>query len=75
MLEIKSFCFGPFGTNTYVLNDEQGNILLVDPACASPYEQQMLLAYIEKLTANGQQLTTILATHGHLDHLWGAAWA
>ena len=75
MLEIKSFCFGPFGTNTYVLNDEQGNILLVDPACASPYEQQMLLAYIENLTANGQQLTAILATHGHLDHLWGAAWA
>jgi len=74
MLQIKSFTFGPFETNTYVVSDGQ-NVLLIDPACSNEYEQQELLAYISKLTANSQQPIAILSTHGHLDHLWGAKWA
>lgn len=74
MLEIKYFTFGPFQTNTYVVSDEQ-HILLIDPACSNEYEQQQLLRYIEKLTANSQKPIAIVATHGHLDHLWGAKWA
>ena len=75
MLEIKRFVFGPFETNCYVVSDEQ-QILLVDPACSNEYEQQQLLTYIEnqKSKIQNPQLS-ILATHGHLDHLWGAAWA
>ena len=72
MLEIKSFCFGPFGTNTYVIRDKEDSAILVDPACASPYEEQVLRTY---LTHQGIDHLTIIATHGHLDHLWGAAWA
>ena len=72
MLEIKSFCFGPFGTNTYVVREEQGKALLVDPACSCDYEEQVLLRYIQ---AENLQVKAIIATHGHLDHLWGAAWA
>ena len=74
MLEIKSFTFGPFQTNTYVVHDEQ-QILVVDPACSNEYERQQLLRYVEKLMANSQKPIAILATHGHLDHLWGAKWA
>ena len=74
MLEIKSFIFGPFETNCYVVSDEQ-HVLLIDPACAYEWEQQELLRYVEKLKANSQQPIAIIATHGHLDHLWGAAWA
>ena len=73
MLEIKSFVFGPFGTNTYVVNNGQ-QVLLVDPACSNPYEEQVLLRYIEKLSIFNFQFS-IIATHGHLDHLWGAKWA
>ena len=73
MLQIKSFVFGLFQTNTYVVNDEQGNILLIDPACATAYEKQQLLNYINRQSSNRQ--LSIVATHGHLDHLWGAAWA
>ena len=82
MLEIKSFNFGSFGTNTYVVSSKAqagngGTVLLIDPACSSPYEQQMLLHYVNSLPfREGQGLgLQILATHGHLDHLWGAAWA
>ena len=82
MLEIKSFNFGSFGTNTYVVSSKAqagngGTVLLIDPACSSPYEQQMLLHYVSSLPfREGQGLGfQIIATHGHLDHLWGAAWA
>ena len=68
MLEIKTFEVGSFGTNMYLVSDESG-LLLIDPACSSLYEQQMLY---RSVNASG---LTILATHGHLDHLWGAAWA
>ena len=73
MLEIKSFVFGPFGTNTYVVNNGQ-QVLLVDPACSNPYEEQMLYRYIEDLRLKIEDFR-IIATHGHLDHLWGAKWA
>lgn len=82
MLEIKSFEFGPFGTNTFVLSSspsgEAGNgfILLVDPACSNQYEQQQLYAYISNLESQYTNCQLqIVATHGHLDHLWGAKWA
>ena len=75
MLEIKRFVFGPFETNCYVVSDEQ-QILLVDPACAYESEQQQLLTYIENQKSKIKNLQlSIVATHGHLDHLWGAAWA
>ena len=73
MLEIKSFVFGPFGTNTYVVNDGQ-QVLLIDPACSNPYEEQVLLRYIESIQPSVVSIQ-IIATHGHLDHLWGAKWA
>lgn len=73
MLEIKCFEFGPFGTNTYVVSDES-HVLLVDPACSNQYEQQQLYAYIDRIQKSEIRIQ-IIATHGHLDHLWGAKWA
>ena len=72
-MKVERFIFGPFQTNTYVVSDDR-YILLVDPACYTPYEQQQLYRYIENLSPFNFHLS-ILATHGHLDHLWGAAWA
>ena len=83
MLEIKSFCFGPFQTNTYVLSfsnsslsEAAHSIIIVDPACSCQYEQQQLYAYIENLKSKIKNpKLSLIATHGHLDHLWGATWA
>ena len=80
MLNVERFIFGPFETNTYVVSsfpsgeDGRGFILLIDPACSNDYEQQELLDYIEQLPITNYKLQ-IVATHGHLDHLWGAKWA
>ncbi len=72
-LQIQSFDFGPFGTNTYVVSTEK-NVLLIDPACSNEYERKALLDYINSLDIPHSTFH-IIATHGHLDHLWGAAWA
>ena len=78
MLEIKTFEVGSFGTNMYLVSNESG-LILIDPACSSLYEQQMLLRALPVFPPlrgdRGGLGLTILATHGHLDHLWGAAWA
>lgn len=73
-MKIEQFTFGPFGTNTYVLADEDGKVLLIDPACFYEQERQELYQTITRLHQPDQPLT-IVATHGHLDHLWGAKWA
>ena len=88
MLNVERFIFGPFETNTYVVSsfpsgeDGRGFILLIDPACSNDYEQQQLYDYIISLYSvsecNERSVLcnlSIIATHGHLDHLWGAKWA
>lgn len=74
-MTVQTFTFGPFQTNTYVVSVDEENVLLIDPACSTPYEQQVLLTYLERLKADSPKKVTIIATHGHLDHLWGAKWA
>ena len=74
MLEIKSFVFGPFQTNTYVVSNEH-HVLLIDPACSNQYEQHQLYQYINSQLSILNSQLSIIATHGHLDHLWGARWA
>ena len=74
-MEIKTFEVGSFGTNMYLVSDESG-LLLIDPACSSLYEQQIFYRSVNEVVwVTPERGLTILATHGHLDHLWGAAWA
>ena len=86
-MTVKAFTFGLFQTNTYVVSVGE-RIFLIDPACSSEYERQTLQNYIESLSAERsfseqsersllfqRSGLTIVATHGHLDHLWGAKWA
>ena len=80
MLEIKHFIFGPFQTNTYVItiNEQMVNgpmVLVVDPACSNTCEQQQLEQYINHKFKTINPKLSIVATHGHLDHLWGVKWA
>ena len=72
-MKVERFVFGPFETNCYVVADEAGNILVIDPACFYPAEQQQLMEYISNLQSQISNFKfSLIATHGHLDHLWGA---
>lgn len=68
MLKIQKFVFNPFQENTYVLYDETRDAVIVDPGCYENYEKQELQEFIE---SNELNVTMLLNTHGHIDHVLG----
>lgn len=68
MLNIESLTFGPFQENTYILSDETGEGIIVDPGCYEVQEQQLLTRYISE---NNLQITQVVNTHCHIDHVLG----
>lgn len=71
MVNIRSFVFSPFSENTYVLSDETGEAVVIDPGCYTQAEKEQLKAYIQ---GEGLTVKAILLTHAHLDHVFGAAY-
>ena len=70
MIQIKSFVFNPFSENTYVLHDETGEAVIVDPGCYDKAELKQLYDYIE---TNSLKPVRIINTHAHIDHVLGVA--
>lgn len=71
MINVHCFTFNPIGENTYVLSDETGECVIIDPGCFGANEQMELKAYIE---TNGLKPVHLLNTHCHLDHVFGNAY-
>jgi len=67
-LKIHSFTFNPFQENTYILFDETGQCVIVDPGCYSPDEKDELISFI---TSEKLQPVLLLNTHCHIDHCTG----
>ncbi|WP_247231361.1 MBL fold metallo-hydrolase [Telluribacter sp. SYSU D00476] len=70
MIQIESFTFNPFAENTYVLYDETGEAVFIDPGNYERQEHDELISYIE---ANGLKPVAIINTHAHIDHVLGIA--
>ena len=70
MIQIKSFVFNPFSENTYVLHDETGEAVIIDPGCYDKAELKQLYDYIE---TNTLKPVRIINTHAHIDHVLGVA--
>ncbi len=68
MIQIKSFVFGPFQENTYVLWDETLEAVVIDPGNSSTSEHLQLKNFINQ---NNLQLKRLLLTHAHIDHISG----
>lgn len=68
MIHIEALTFNPFQENTYIVYDETGACMIVDPGCYEAYEQQELVDFIAK-----KKLTVklLINTHGHIDHVLG----
>lgn len=71
MIIIHFFTFSPIQENTYVLHNEEGEAIIVDPGCYFPAEQETLHKYLEH---NGLKPIMLLNTHCHLDHVFGNKW-
>lgn len=66
---IKQFTFNHFKVNCYLVVDEATKkCAIVDPACEASYEDSQLVEYVEK---SSLQVTHILLTHAHVDHIAG----
>ena len=66
---IKQFTFNHFEVNCYLIVDEATRqCAIVDPACEASFEDAQLTQYIE---AEKLQVTHILLTHAHVDHIAG----
>lgn len=68
MISIKSFIFGPFQENTYVLYDETKECIIIDPGCYDNRERAELAGFIEE---NKLKPVKLINTHCHLDHVFG----
>lgn len=68
MITVQSFTFNEFQENTYVLYDETGECVIIDPGCFKPSEQQELVKFVE---SNNLKPVKLLNTHCHIDHVMG----
>ncbi len=68
MIQIEAFVFNSFQVNTYLVWDETGDCLVVDPAFYSREEQEILDAF---LAGSALKLTGQVNTHCHIDHVLG----
>jgi glyoxylase-like metal-dependent hydrolase (beta-lactamase superfamily II) len=71
MIHIKAFTFSPISENTYVLYNNEGKAVIIDPGCYFPAEQETLKNF---LTDNNLTPVYLLNTHCHLDHVFGNKW-
>jgi glyoxylase-like metal-dependent hydrolase (beta-lactamase superfamily II) len=71
MISVLSFTFNPFQENTYLLFNEQGSAVIVDPGCWNKPEQDQLLSAV---TSRNLTVKRLINTHCHIDHVLGNAW-
>lgn len=71
MFTVKAFIFSPIQENTYLLYNEKGNALIIDPGCYFEEEREELSSFLQQNKLSPQLL---LNTHCHLDHVFGNKW-
>ena len=65
-MQIVGFPAGMFQTNCYIVSDDSGDCVIVDPGQDS--EEQVR----RQVSEAGLRPRAVLLTHGHLDHIWNA---
>jgi glyoxylase-like metal-dependent hydrolase (beta-lactamase superfamily II) len=68
MLRIESLVFNSFQVNTYLVRNENGDCLVIDPAFYSPEE---IKAFDRHISSEGLTVIGQLNTHCHVDHVLG----
>lgn len=67
-MDILSFGLGELGTNCYFVFERKSKKgIVIDPAEAGEF-------LVEKIVENGLEITKIIATHGHFDHVLAATY-
>lgn len=67
-MKIKTFTVNGFAVNSFVLYDDSGECLLIDPGYYEQKEKESLLRFISE---NQLKPVQVLNTHCHVDHILG----
>jgi glyoxylase-like metal-dependent hydrolase (beta-lactamase superfamily II) len=67
-MTIDVFTFNPFQENTYLLSDDSGDCIIIDPGCYEPREKEELQRFIDDRKLKPVRL---INTHCHIDHVLG----
>lgn len=70
MISVKIYVYNPFRENTYVVYDDTGECIIIDPGCENKKEKEQLRA---EITSSGLKPVEIINTHCHIDHILGNA--
>ena len=68
MISVKRFAFNPFQENTYILHDESGECVIIDPGMDSSQEEELFSSYIDE---HKLKPVLLVNTHAHVDHILG----
>ena len=68
MLQFHAFVFNSFAENTYLVYDETGECVIIDPGCSSKGEAEQLFGFIDQ---HRLKPLMVINTHGHVDHVAG----
>ncbi len=68
MMTIEQFSFNPYQENTYILHDETGECVIIDPGMYETDEQNALVKLIKE---KNLKPVLLLNTHCHIDHVFG----
>lgn len=73
MLKVKQFVFNHFQTNCYLLwNDSTKECFIIDPSMDTQDEEKKMALFVQQHCLD---VTHILLTHAHIDHITGLKWA
>ncbi len=68
MIILKRFVFNELGVNSFILHDATRDCVIVDPGCNTDDQLKQVTTYIDE---NKLNVSGIILTHGHFDHVLG----
>jgi len=68
MLQVKRLILNPFQENTYIIYDQSGDAIIVDPGCYDKSDFDEVKWFID---SNDLKVKSLILTHGHIDHILG----
>ncbi|NPA36552.1 MAG: MBL fold metallo-hydrolase [Chlorobi bacterium] len=65
---IHTLSFNPWQVNTYIISDQTGECIIIDPGCFGKDEEKKLSDF---LSSGNLKPVRLIHTHLHLDHVFG----